>query len=98
MSLLEQGDEELAVTAWELIQMLATNVNVYKRVLQLDIAKQKDSLSVDWTRFFDRTSAYRLLYTIQIVQAVLEEGEHLHDKAVTIINACDFPGSAFELR
>jgi hypothetical protein len=39
MGLLETGNEELAVATWELIQMLATNVALYRRVLQLDIAK-----------------------------------------------------------
>jgi hypothetical protein len=92
MSLLEAGDDALAVAAWELIQMLATNAPLYKRVLKLDIAKQANSLAVDWNKFFDRSSAYRLLYTIQIVQAVLEEGE-AEPKGVSIVNASDYPGS-----
>lgn len=43
LRLLEVGDKDLAVGAWELIQMLATNLSFYRRVLQLDIAKESDS-------------------------------------------------------
>lgn len=91
MKLLEVGDEALAVASWELIQTLATNATLYRRVLTLDIAKGTDSASVDWAKFFDRSSAYRLLYTIQIVQAVLEDGEG-SPKQVSILNGADFPG------
>ena len=46
--------------------MLTTNAALYKRVLQLDTGKGSGELSssVDWSKFFDRSSAYRLLYTI----------------------------------
>jgi ubiquitin carboxyl-terminal hydrolase 34 len=92
MKLLEAGgDKELAQEAWELIQMLATNRSFYRRVLQLDIAKHSESATVDWSRFFDRSSAYRLLYTVQIVQAVLEDGED-SSRTVTILNSAEFPG------
>lgn len=91
IGLLEVGDEALAVAAWELIQMLATNTTLYRRVLTLDIARSPGSLAVDWSKFFDRSSAYRLIYTIQIVQAVLEDGEG-GPAQVSIINAGDFPG------
>jgi hypothetical protein len=47
--------------------MLGTNSTFYRRVLRLDIAKDDGSASVDWTKFFDRGSTYRLLYTLQIV-------------------------------
>jgi hypothetical protein len=30
---------------------------------------------IDWAKFFDSNSIYRLLYTLQIVEAVMEEGE-----------------------
>lgn len=91
MGLLEVGDKDLAVAAWELIQMLATNRSFYRRVLQLEIAKQADSASVDWARFLDHSSSYRLLYTIQIVQAVLEDDED-GLRRVSVLNAAEFPG------
>ena len=91
MRLLEAGDKGLAVEAWDLIQMLATNLPFYRRVLQLDIAKESDSATVDWAKFFDRSSPYTLLYTIQIVQAVLEDGED-SSRRVTVLNFSEFPG------
>lgn len=60
-------------------------------MLTLDIAKGDGSQAVDWTKFFDRSSRFRLLYTIQIVQAVLEDG-HGGPAPVSILNARDFPG------
>ncbi len=30
---------------------------------------------IDWAKFFDNQSVYKLLYTLQIVEAVMEEGE-----------------------
>jgi hypothetical protein len=30
---------------------------------------------IDWAKFFDNNSVYKLLYTLQIVEAVMEEGE-----------------------
>ena len=90
MSLLDGKDNELAEKAWELIQMLATNLKLYRQVLKLDIAKEAGSESVDWTRFFDKSSSYRLLYSLQIVQAVLEDGE-AETERVILLNADAFP-------
>lgn len=67
MSLLDEGDSVVAEEAWELIQMLVTNQELYRRVLQLEIAMQEGSSTVDWSKFFDRGSSYKLLYTLQIV-------------------------------
>lgn len=54
--------------------MLATSPEIYTRVLQLKSAR--GSLDqIDWAKFFDSNSIYRLLYTLQIVEAVMEEGE-----------------------
>jgi len=93
MSLLDGEDKSLSEAAWGLIQMLATNVSLYRRVLKLDIAKEGDSTVVDWTKFFDRSSSYKLLYTLQIVQAVLEDGE-TDTKRVNALNAATFPTRA----
>ena len=92
MSLLDDGATEVAKEAWELLQMLATNPTLYREVLKLDTAKAADSQSVDWTRFFDKSSSYRLLYTLQIVQAVLEDGEQ-DTKRVILLNSDAFPAS-----
>jgi hypothetical protein len=55
--------------------MLATNPEIYTRVLQLKSALDTSTGKVDWEKFFDSHSVYRLLYTLQIVEAVMEEGE-----------------------
>lgn len=90
MSLLDGEDKELAGKAWELIQMLATNLKLYRQVLKLDIAKEAGSESVNWTMFFDKSSSYRLLYSLQIVQAVLEDGEAEAERVI-LLNADAFP-------
>ena len=72
--------------------MLSTNPTLYREVLTLDIARTADSQSVDWTRFFDKSSSYRLLYTLQIVQWVLEDDEQ-DTKRVSLINTEAFPAS-----
>ena len=55
--------------------MLSTNQELYTRVLQLKTALNTDTGKIDWAQFFDSNSVYKLLYTLQIVEAVMEEGE-----------------------
>ena len=55
--------------------MLATNELLYKRVLELQTAKDPETNKIDWSKFFDSNSLYKLLYTLQIIEAVMEEGE-----------------------
>ena len=64
MTLLGQSSPAATSEAWELIQILATNQTFYRQVLKLDIAKDALASGVDWERFFDKSSAYRLLYTL----------------------------------
>ena len=74
VSLLDRHDSSSEVS-WGLIQMLATNENLYKRVLELETARDTSTGNIDWTKFFDSHSLYKLLYTLQIIEAVMEEGE-----------------------
>lgn len=55
--------------------MLATSPEIYKRVLLLKSARSQEGSAIDWEKFFDSNSVYRLLYTLQIVESVMEEGE-----------------------
>lgn len=41
---------------------------------------------IDWAKFFDSNSVYKLLYTLQIVEAVMEEGEGEGLESATIID------------
>ena len=72
MSLLDRHDDTSSAS-WDLIQMLATNQVLYRRVLELQTAKSQDSAQIDWSKFFDTQSVYKLLYTLQIVEAVMED-------------------------
>lgn len=63
MSLLDRHDGA-SEASWDLIQMLATNQELYKRVLQLKTDKDAQTGKIDWTKFFDSGSVYRLLYTL----------------------------------
>ncbi len=74
MNLLDKGGD-ISQNAWSMIQMLATSPEIYKRVLQLSSARDEATGKIDWSKFFDSQSVYRLLYTLQIVEAVMEEGE-----------------------
>lgn len=72
--------------------MLATNQDFYKRILRLEIFSNSDDGSVDWAQFFDQSSSYRLLYTLQIVQAMLGEGVGSPERAA-VLNADSFPSN-----
>ena len=81
MGILDRRDAA-SESSWDLIQMLATNEVLYKRVLELDIAKGNDQ-KIDWNKFFDKSSVYKLLYTLQIVEAVMEDS-HSGERIVSI--------------
>jgi len=66
--------------------MLATNQELYKRVLGLKTALDPTSGQIDWAKFFDNQSVYKLLYTLQIVEAVMEEGEDEGLERIIIID------------
>ena len=74
MSKLDRQDS-VSESVWQLIQMLATSEKVFKRVLQITDATSEKDGSIDWDKFFDSGSLYKLLYTLQIIEAVMEEGE-----------------------
>ena len=74
LSLLSRSDS-VCQNTWELIQMLATNQKMYRRVLELKNAIDENTKVLNWDKFFDTESAYKLLYTLQIIEAVMEEGE-----------------------
>ena len=44
-------------------------------MLELKGTQDESTGKVDWGKFFDNHSIYKLLYTLQIVEAVMEEGE-----------------------
>jgi len=72
--LLQDSSTDFAQEIWGFIQMLCTNKTMYTNVLTLNLAKDAQSGKVDWAKFFDKSKAFNLLYTLQIVQAILEDG------------------------
>lgn len=74
MALLDK-DGAVSEASWDLIQMIATNPEIYTQVLEFKNTLDEKSGKIDWGKFFDSHSIYRLLYTLQIVEAVMEEGE-----------------------
>lgn len=63
ISMLDRQDEA-SQASWDLIQMLSTNQDLYKRVLQLQTALDPATGMINWEKFFDSQSVYRLLYTL----------------------------------
>ena len=88
MTLLDRQDT-VSQNSWDLIQMLATNQNLYRRVLELGGAVDEHTKKVDWAKFFDTQSDYKLLYTLQIIEAVMEEGEGQNLERITILQDND---------
>jgi len=52
MHLLDRHDS-VAQNSWDLIQMLSTNQNLYKKVLELGGAIDEKTKNIDWEKFFD---------------------------------------------
>ena len=89
ISLLDRSDKA-SQASWDLIQMLATNQDLYKRVMQLKTALDPLTGKIEWSKFFDSNSVYKLLYTLQIVEAVMEEGEGEGLESVAIVSEDDY--------
>lgn len=70
-TLLDRPDES-SQTAWNLIQQLSTNPQTYKRILDLQLTKD-GSNNVEWDKFIDSSSIYKLLYNFQIIESLMEE-------------------------
>ena len=56
MALLQQKDESVSKEAWSLIQMLTTNEQIYKEVMNITES--------NWANFFDASQVYSLMYKL----------------------------------
>ena len=76
-----EREGEVASNAWTFIKTMTTNPHLYKRILALDLDPE-----FEWGRIFEDSSIYKMLYTLQIVEALLEEeetaGEGENDEAM----------------
>lgn len=51
-----QKNDDASKSAWDLLQMLATNEEIYKQVMNVEEA--------DWEKFFDSSNVYSLMYKL----------------------------------
>lgn len=71
-------DGEIATNAWNLIKKLTTNPHLYKGILRLDKDPQ-----FQWEKVFDSSNICKMLYSLQIVESLLEKDHKDDDKLVT---------------
>jgi hypothetical protein len=79
MSLLDLT-KEVSTRALEMIEMLVTSPILYDRVIKLDAEDQAESFS--WSRIFDGSNVHKMLYCLEIVEAILvrdQEKRSTHD-------------------
>lgn len=77
------GDDEVTSQVWTLLQRLPTNPELYHALSTLDFARlqqpqpksQPQSQPVDWNATLDSSSEFKLLYALQIVEALMEPVE-----------------------
>ena len=74
-SLVETMNPEVANSAWSLIKTISTNPNLYKKVLALD--QEPD---FKWEDIFDLESINKMLYVLQIVEALIEESSSIQEQ------------------
>jgi|LauGreDrversion4_2_1035121.scaffolds.fasta_scaffold26977_5 hypothetical protein len=67
-SLVETMNPDVANAAWSLIKTISTNPILYKKVLALD----RDP-NFNWVDIFDMNSINKMLYVLQIVEALIDE-------------------------
>jgi hypothetical protein len=61
-------NSDVSQASWSLIKNLSTNPILFKKVLVLD----RDP-AFQWSEIFDSQSLHKMLYVLQMVEALLEE-------------------------
>ena len=56
-----------------MIRMLATNPTLYQTVYQLD--SENSDTEFKWSKVFDSTNVHKMLYSLEIVEAILLKEE-----------------------
>lgn len=65
---------------WELIRMLATNQNMYNKVLNIKLSDDKAKENEFWAKFFESGSVQKRSYQYEIVEALMEENQALTNR------------------
>ena len=68
---LELGGDT-AAKAWDLLQQLATNPQQYAKLAALELPTGADG-NPDWDAFIQTSSIYQLLYSFQIIEALIDD-------------------------
>ena len=58
---------EVANNSWNFLKTLCTNPYIYSKVLRLDKNEK-----FDWSEIFDKNNVFRMLYSLQILESLLE--------------------------
>jgi len=64
--LLNLGVNEINVQAWNLLNQIPVNKNLYSNIKNLDINKHED-----WNLLMDSNNMYKLLYSLQIINSLI---------------------------
>ena len=73
-SILDQQNESSA-EAWNLLKRLTTNPAMLLRILNVDQQKDAKTGAVNWHHVISGDNVYKLLYTLEIVESFMEEGD-----------------------
>eukprot|EP00743_Colponemidia_sp_Colp-15_P003962 GILK01004274.1.p1 GENE.GILK01004274.1~~GILK01004274.1.p1 ORF type:complete len:2187 (+),score=414.92 GILK01004274.1:440-6562(+) len=69
---------QITTTIWTLLMRLPTNPVIFNSLLTLDVVKSPEP---QWDLLLDSSSVFRLLYSAQIIESLVEEHELLHPAA-----------------
>jgi len=86
MSLIHKNDSA-SQEAWQLVQMLATNESIYHKVMNVE--------ETNWKEFFDTSNVFELMYRLQIVEAVIEEGQKEDQTLVQMHDPLKYPKKGY---
>ena len=75
-SILDLGGKS-AELVWDLVSRLSTNEEIYNEILNFDKSEEK---KVDWSSIITFSSKYRLMYCLQIIEAIMEEEFQTEDE------------------
>jgi len=67
-SLQDSSCSNIAKEAFEFLNVISTNPKIYKNILEANDSK-------DWKKLMDITNIYKLIYSLQIIESILEEVE-----------------------
>ena len=73
-SILDRQDES-SVDAWNLLKRITTNPAMLLRILNVDQQKDAETGAVNWHGVISSDNVYKLLYSLEIVESFMEEGD-----------------------